>query len=138
LCAIAPGLSGELELVVTPTDTAEEWGSGLVPSFSTPSLVGLLEGAAVEALRGHLEPGQTSVGARIDVRHLAPTPVGMRIQARAELLAVDGRKLTFRIEAWDEREQIGSAVHERYIVDLARFSAKAWAKLAPPPATAPG
>ncbi len=133
---IVPGLTGELNLVVTPADTAEQWGSGLVPSFSTPALVGLLEGAAVEALKGHLAPGQTSVGAHIDVRHLAPTPVGMHIQARAELVQVDGRRLAFRAEAWDETELIGTATHERYLVELARFAAKARAKL--PAAARPG
>ena len=125
---LVPGLTAEVQVVVTEADTASRWGSGLVPVFGTPALVGLMEGAAVQALAGHLLPGQTSVGGRIDVRHLAPTPVGMRVRARAELLRVDGRRLEFRVEAWDETEQIGQAAHERFVVDEERFVAKAEAK----------
>jgi predicted thioesterase len=126
--ALAPGLTGTVEMTVTEDDTAERWGSGLVPVFGTPGLVGLMENAAVEALRGHLPAGQTSVGGRMDVQHLAPTPVGMQVRARAELLQVDGRRLVFDVEAWDEAEQIGKATHERFIVDQAAFVAKAEAK----------
>lgn len=125
---LAPGLIGEVETVVTEADTAARWGSGLVPVFGTPALVGLMEGAAVQALEGHFLPGQTSVGGRINVRHLAPTPVGMHVRARAELLEVEGRRLGFRVEAWDAIEQIGEATHERFIIDEDRFIAKAKAK----------
>ena len=125
---LVPGLSAEVQMVVTEADTASRWGGGLVPVFGTPALVGLMEGAAVQALAGCLLPGQTSVGGRIDVRHLAPTPVGMRVRARAELLRVDGHRLEFRVEAWDETEQIGQAAHERFVVDEERFVAKAEAK----------
>ncbi len=125
---LAPGLIGEVETVVTEADTAARWGSGLVPVFGTPALVGLMEGAAVQALEDHFPPGQTSVGGRINVRHLAPTPVGMHVRARAELLEVEGRRLVFRVEAWDAIEQIGEATHERFIIDEERFVAKAKAK----------
>jgi predicted thioesterase len=125
---LVPGLTGETEKIVTENDTAAHWGSGLVPVFGTPGLVGLMEGAAVQTLEGHLPPGQTSVGGRIDVHHLAATPVGMRVRARAELVEVKGRRLVFRVEAWDEAEQIGEATHERFIVDVERFIAKAGAK----------
>jgi fluoroacetyl-CoA thioesterase len=125
---LAPGLVGEVETVVTEADTADRWGSGLVPVLGTPALVGLMEGAAVQALANHLPPGQTSVGGRIDVRHLAPTPVGMRVRTRAELLEVEGRRLEFHVEAWDEVEQIGEAMHERFVVDVERFVARAKAK----------
>src|SRR5512136_1241310 len=119
MAELIPGLSGELEHVVSDEDTASRWGSGLVPVFSTPALVGLMESAAVSALVGHLSPGTTTVGGRIDVRHLAATPVGMRVLARAELVAVEGRKLVFKIQAWDEVEMIGEAEHQRFIVDEA-------------------
>jgi len=122
------GLTGETGAIVTEADTADQWGSGIVPVYGTPALVGLLEGAAVQALVDHLPPGQTSVGGRIDVRHLAPTPVGMRVHARAELVEVEGRRLVFHIEAWDEAEKIGEATHERFIIDQERFVAKAEAK----------
>ena len=123
-----PGLSAELELTVTEDDTASKWGSGLVPVFSTPALVGLMESTAVKALSGYLAPGQTTVGGHIDVHHLAATPVGMKVHAKAELTAVDGRKLTFKIQAWDELELIGEADHERFVIDEAKFVAKVGAK----------
>jgi fluoroacetyl-CoA thioesterase len=126
---LAPGLIGEAATVVTETDTAGHWGSGLVPVFGTPALVGLMEGAAVQALAGRLPPGRTSVGGRIDVHHLAPTPMGMHVRARAELLEVEGRRLVFHVEAWDEVEQIGRATHERFIVDEEQFVAQAKAKI---------
>jgi predicted thioesterase len=126
---LGPGLIAELEHTVTDADTASQWGSGLVPVFSTPALVGLMEGAAVTALTGHLSSGQTTVGGRIDVHHLAATPVGMQVRARAELTAVEGRKLVFKIQAWDEVELIGEAVHERFVVDEARFLARIQAKI---------
>ncbi|MGD2178144.1 MAG: thioesterase family protein [Anaerolineae bacterium] len=125
---LTPGLTGEVETTVADDDTAARQGSGLVPVFGTPALVALMENAAVRALEGDLPPGQTSVGGRMDVRHLAPTPVGMRVRARAELLEMEGRRLVFHVEAWDELEQIGRATHERFIVDQAAFVAKAKAK----------
>jgi predicted thioesterase len=126
--ALLPGLSATLELLVTEDLTASRWGSGLVPVYSTPALVGAMEAAAVAALEAHLEPGATSVGGRIDVRHLAATPVGMSVRVTARLEAVEGRKLRFSLEAWDALEKIGEAEHERVVVDRARFVAKVEAK----------
>ena len=128
MAELTAGLTGDVEMTVTEDDTAERWGSGLVPVLGTPSLVALMESAAVRALEGHLAPGQTSVGGRMDVRHLAPTPVGLHVRARAELLEIEGRRLVFHVEAWDEVERIGEATHERFIIDQAAFIAKAEAK----------
>jgi fluoroacetyl-CoA thioesterase len=128
---LLPGLTGKMEMIVTEADTAARLGSGAVPVLGTPALVRLMEGAAVQALIEHVPPGQVSVGGRIDVRHMAPTPVGMRIRAYAELLEVEGRRLTFRVEAWDEAEQIGHATHERFIIDEETFIANAQAKVNP-------
>jgi predicted thioesterase len=125
---LVPGLHAELDHTVIEADSASHWGSGLVPVFSTPALVGLMEQSAVTALIGHLAPGQTTVGARIDVRHLAATPLGMQVRTRAELTAVDGRKLIFKIHAWDAVDLIGEADHERFVVDEARFIARVQAK----------
>jgi fluoroacetyl-CoA thioesterase len=125
---LAPGLTAEIKMTVTEADTADRWGSGSVPVLGTPTLVGLMEQAAVQALAGHLPAGHTSVGGRIDVHHLAPTPVGLQVRARAELLAVEGRRLVFRVEAWDEAERIGEATHERFVVDEGRFVVKAYDK----------
>jgi len=125
---LTPGLSAEIEITVNEADTAARWGSGLAPVFSTPALVGLMESAAVRALEGRLPEKQTTVGGRIDVHHLAPTPVGMRVWARAELVEVKERQLTFHISARDELEVIGQAVHQRFLVDAARFTARAASK----------
>jgi predicted thioesterase len=121
---ITPGLFAEIEKIVTEIDTASHWGSGGLPVFSTPSLVGIMESVAVIALRGHLPPGQATVGGHIDVRHLAATPVGMKVRARAELTAVEGRKLTFKVQAWDEVELIGEAIHDRFVIDETKFLVK--------------
>jgi len=122
---LIPGLSAELNIIVSEADTASRWGSGLVPVYSTPALVGLMEATAVKALDGQLDPAQTSVGVHIDVRHLAATPVGMSVRARAELTVIEGRKLTFRIEAWDAVEKIGEALHERFLIDAEKFVTRA-------------
>jgi fluoroacetyl-CoA thioesterase len=121
---LLPGLTAEHKHLVVEADTASAWGSGGVHVFSTPALVGLMESAAVIAFRGALPDGQTTVGTRLDVRHLAATPVGMLVRAIATLTAVEGRKLTFTIQAWDEAELIGEAVHERFIIDLSKFMGK--------------
>ncbi|MCS7178358.1 MAG: thioesterase family protein [Anaerolineae bacterium] len=113
--------SGEVERVITEEWTALRMGSGTVPVLATPALVAVMEAAAVRALEGRLPAGQTSVGVRMDVRHLAATPVGMRVHARATLVAAEGRRLTFQIEAWDEKEKVGEATHERVVVDVERF-----------------
>jgi fluoroacetyl-CoA thioesterase len=126
---LVPGLVGELDHIVTDADTASKWGSGLVPVFSTPALVGMMESAAVKALSGYLLAGQTTVGGHIDVRHLAATPVGMQVRVLAELTVVEGRKLFFKIQAWDAVELIGEAEHERFVVDEARFLGRVQAKI---------
>ncbi len=119
---IKPGLVGEADELVTATRTASYWGSGLVEAYGTPAMVALMENAAVAALQKFLTPGQTSVGTEICVKHLAATPVGMRARARATVTAIDGRKVSFQVSAFDEREQIGEGTHTRFIVDEPRFN----------------
>jgi fluoroacetyl-CoA thioesterase len=87
-----------------------------------------METTAVKALDGYLPEHQTTVGGHIDVRHLAATPVAMQVRAHAELVAIDSRKLTFRIEAWDEVEKIGEALHERFIIDKEKFISRTQSK----------
>ena len=118
---LEPGLVGEVEWVVTEALSAVQMESGTVEVFATPALVALMEAAAVAALDGALAEGQTSVGVRIDVRHTAATPLGASVRARAELRAVDGRRLSFHVEAWDDVQSIGAADHERVLVDETRF-----------------
>jgi predicted thioesterase len=111
-------------MIVGQEHLASAIGSGLVEVFSTPMLVALLENAAVDALASAMTAEQTSVGVHLNVRHLAATPPGMRVRAYAELLAVDGRMLSFRVWAEDERERIGEGTHQRALIDRARFERK--------------
>ena len=123
--SLNPGLIGEMRFVVQPSDTASAVGGSSLPSvLSTQHLVGLLETTAHRAIQPFLQAGQSSVGSLINIKHLAATPVGMEIRIRVELLAVDGRKLRFNVEAWDEIEKIAEGEHERFIIDSTRFSEK--------------
>lgn len=118
---LEPGLTAEIRHRVTETDTAAAYGSGLVPVLSTPHLIALMEHAAQQVIQPFLESTQTAVGTRVDMQHLAATPVGMEVTVRAELLAVERRRLRFNVEAWDEKERIGTCIHERFIVDREHF-----------------
>jgi fluoroacetyl-CoA thioesterase len=118
---LTPGLSAEIEITVGKADTALNLGSGSIAVYATPALVALMEHAAVRALEGHLSPGQTTVGGHIDIHHIAASPVGMQVRAQAELVEVQGRKLTFHIQAWDEVEQIGEADHIRFVINDDEF-----------------
>ena len=110
--------------------TAKHMGSGAVQVFATPEMVRLMEKAAVAALRDHLAPGQESVGTLVNVRRLASTPLGATVTARAELVGVDGRRLTFNVSASDGVDTIGEGTHERALIDVERFQARAEAKRA--------
>jgi predicted thioesterase len=125
---IEVGLEAEIETVVGDNDTAAFYGSGLVNVLSTPRVISLLEGAAVEAINDNLSSGDTSVGTLINVEHIAPTPVGMKVYASAKLVKVDGRRLTFEVSARDEREQIARGTHERFIVNFNKFMEKSNSK----------
>lgn len=118
---LEPGLTGEVSITVTGDLTAAALGSGSVDVYSTPAMIALLEAAAIKALEGRLAEGFTSVGISVDVKHLAATPVGMTVRARALLKAIDGRRLVFEVSAWDPVERIGEGTHERFIVDYQRF-----------------
>ncbi len=125
---LSVGLTGEAIAQVTPEVTARHLGSGTMSVFATPEMVRLMERAAVNALKPYLAPGQQSVGTLVNVRHLAATPLGATVTARAELLAIEGRRLTFRVSAYDGTDTIGEGMHERALIDLARFEAKVAAK----------
>lgn len=118
---IAPGASAEAELVVTDADTAVAAGSGDVPVLATPRLIALCEEATVAAVTADLPEGMTTVGARVDFEHLAPTAIGSRVRARAVLTRVEGRTLTFSIEAADDARAIGRGMVVRVAVDRERF-----------------
>jgi predicted thioesterase len=128
---LTPGLVGESHATVDASLLASAVGSGAVQVFSTPSMIALMENAARQAVESILPAGQTTVGTRLDIRHLAATPVGASVRAHAELVEVDGRKLIFRVEAFDAQEKIGEGTHERAVVEPARLLARANAKLNP-------
>ncbi|MEK6594823.1 MAG: thioesterase family protein [Pseudomonadota bacterium] len=115
------GLKGSTEIVVGTRDTAPHVGSGKIKVLATPVMVNLMEAAALNAVEGLLPAGHQTVGTRLDISHIAATPVGMQVVAHAELVRIDGRRLTFRVSAQDERETIGEGVHERIVVNVERF-----------------
>ena len=125
---IVPGLASETELVVCEDNTARVLGCGNVAVLATPEMIRLMEKAAVAAVDHLLPDGYRTVGVEVDVRHLAATPVGMRVRAQAELTAVEGRMLTFRVEASDEVERIGEGEHRRVIIALDRFEKRVESK----------
>ncbi len=128
MMTLTPGLSKEVMMEVTPKETAAALGSGGVEVFSTPMMIALMEGAALQAVQPHLDEGQTTVGIAVNVKHLAATPVGMTVRAVARLEEVDGRRLRFAVEAYDEKEKIGEGIHERFVVSADKFRSKVEAK----------
>ena len=122
------GARGRAQCVVTEENTAAAVGSGLVPVFATPYMVALMENAAVNAVQAGLEAGQGTVGTRLEVTHDAATPVGMKVWAEAELTNLEGKNLPFTVRAFDEAGPIGGGTHERFIITVDRFLAKAEAK----------
>jgi predicted thioesterase len=128
MSTIRTGLTSEITRLVQKRHLAPEWGSGLAPVLATPALVAFCEECARLAVDAQLPDGQQTVGTRIDIRHLAATPPGMEVTVRAELIGVQGRRLNFRIEAWDDYEKIGESEHERYVVDTDRFQTRIDAK----------
>lgn len=125
---LTTGLTGEAELLVGEQHTAPHVGSGKVHVLATPVMVNLMEAAALAAAERFLPEGHQSLGTRLDVRHIAATPVGMRVKARAELVRIEGRNLTFKVAAHDESELIGDGTHVRVVVNVARFDQRAQAK----------
>ena len=126
---IAPGLTGTVELLVGDEHTAPSIGSGKVRVLATPVMINLIEAAAVAAIEHLLSPGFQSLGTRLDVRHIAATPVGMRVHATAVVEGISGRTVRFRVEAHDERELIGDGTHERVVVNVAKFDVRVQRKL---------
>lgn len=122
------GLSGEVTAVVDASNTALALGSGSVPVFATPAMAALVEAAAVKAVADVLSEDQTTVGVSLDLQHLAATPMGLKVRAEARLVQVEGRRLTFRVCAYDDVEQIGAGTHQRMLVDTDRFLARTRAK----------
>ncbi|MFZ5646093.1 MAG: thioesterase family protein [Bacillota bacterium] len=125
---LKPGIKGEASVAVSDSNTAIAYGSGGVSVFATPAMIGLMEKAALSSVDPVLEEGLTTVGTRIDVQHMAATPVGMTVVAFSELVEVEGKRLVFRVEARDDVEVVGKGTHERYIVPLQKFLSRASGK----------
>ena len=123
------GIKGQAEALVEQEDTAKIVGSGDLLVYATPCMVALMEGAAYQSVAPFLAEGESTVGTRMDVKHLSATPVGMEVRAESVVTAVDGRKITFEIHAFDEAGEIGSAVHERVVIRAERFLEKTYDKL---------
>jgi predicted thioesterase len=126
--ALKSGLIGHAELIVANQHTAPHVGSGIVRVLATPVLAYLLEAAALDAAEKYVSAGHQTVGIRLDIRHFAATPVGMRVRAQAEVINVDGRLISFHVWAEDDAELISDGDHERMIITLDKFDARMRAK----------
>src|SRR6266446_4341082 len=127
---IVPGLTGTAEIVVGPEHTAPFVGSGRIAVLATPVMINLIEAAALAAVEHLLPAGHQSLGTRLDIRHFAATPVGMRVRAEVEVVKVEGRTASFRVTVSDEKEPIGDGTHERMVVNVARFDVRVQDKVA--------
>ena len=116
------GLSAEVEMVTTEAHSAPHLAR---PVFSTPAMVALMERTSVTLVKPYLEEGENSVGAKICVSHIAATPIGMKVRGRSTVQSIHGRRITFAVEAYNEKEKIGEGTHERVIINPQKFAAKA-------------
>ena len=126
---ITIGMKGEAATQVEREDTALEVGSGSLLVYATPCMVALMEGAACEAIASGLTESETTVGTELNLQHLSATPVGLEVWAEAEVTAVEGKQITFQIQAFDEAGPIGTATHKRFLVQPDRFLEKTYSKL---------
>lgn len=115
------GMIAKLEKTVTEKDTAKEFGSGAALVFATPMMIGLMEGAAMNAVKDYLPEGFSTVGTSVNIKHISATPVGKKVWAEAEIVEIDRKRLVFKVEAFDEDKKIGEGTHERFIIDEAKF-----------------
>ena len=125
---LTPGLSAEVEDTVSEKNTASALGSGGLPVFASPAMLALMEKAALTVVDSLLPPGWSTVGTEVNIKHISATPVGMKVTARAELLGIDGRALSFKVEAFDETGKIGEGSHSRFIIENTKFMTKAEGK----------
>ena len=118
---LEPGMRGEATTTVVHENTAAAVGAGGVEVFGTPMMIALMEMASWRAVAGGLDEGFVTVGVLVNVAHLGATPLGQQVRATAELSEIDGRRLVFKVEAYDEQKKIGEGKHERFIINLERF-----------------
>ena len=122
------GICGEQSVCVTEVNTAKTMGSGTLDVFAAPALVALAEKTCWQSVAPALEAGSGTVGTKLELEHTAPTPVGMTVTCESELTAVEGRKLVFKVSLLDDKGPVGGGVHERFVVNDAKFAAKAESK----------
>ena len=123
------GIIGNKEIVVTENRTAKAMGSGELPVFATPAMIALIEETAWKSVSGFLDPGQGTVGTKLEISHTAATPLGMKVSCRTELTEIDRRRLIFKAEVFDECGKAGEGIHERFIVDNKKFLSRAESKI---------
>ena len=123
------GLKGHQEITVTTEMTAKHVGSGVVNVFATPMMIALMEKTASLSVASELSDDESTVGTNINVSHCAPTPVGMRVTCDTEIVEIDHRRIVFKVAAYDEAGLIGEGTHERFIINVTKFQAKADLKL---------
>ena len=122
------GIKNSIELIVTNDKTAATMGSGTLEVFATPAMIALIEETAWKSVMPYMEDKQATVGTKLDICHIAPTPLGMIVKCKTELIEIDGRRLKFKAEVYDEKGLIGKGTHERFIIDVEKFQAKANSK----------
>ena len=126
---IKPGMTNEETFEVKEIHLASHVGSGAARVLATPWLIGFMEATSHRLIARHLPEGFSSVGTEVNMRHLAPTPLGGKVRVKAEVLSVEGMKVTLNVQAWDETELVGTCNHQRFIIDEARFLKRVAAKL---------
>lgn len=121
---LQPGMIAEKKELVTEEKLAISYGSGEVAVYATPAMIGLMENAALSCVDKNLPEGWATVGSYLDIKHIAATPPGLTVTAKAEVVKVDGRRVVFKVEAFDDKDKIGEGTHERFIINLEKFMKK--------------
>ena len=129
LARVTPGLTGSHQIRVAPEHTAPFVGSGRIAVLATPVMINIIEAASLAAVEHLLPLGHQSLGIKLDVSHVAATPIGFRVTATAEVIRLEGRTITFRVEARDDMDVIGGGTHERVVVSVERFDERVQRKL---------
>lgn len=123
------GIKGRQEVMVTAENSANALGSGLLEVFATPAMTALMEKTAWMSISSYMNDGEGTVGTSLNIKHSAATPIGMQVYCESELMEVDGRRLVFHLEVFDEKGKIGEGEHERFIINNAKFIDKTYQKL---------
>ena len=118
------GIKNEKSIVVTDDVTASKVGSGLLPVYATPSMIALMEGTCAESVQPYLAEGEGTVGVAVDIKHIAATPVGMTVRCESLLKEVNGKKLVFEVNVYDEKGLVGTGIHKRAIINNEAFMAR--------------